>query len=226
MPHGKKTPITNANVKLLPLAKLSALIALTIKTVQSGRALIDQSLIQCMLHAQKHGDVMPGARLLEGLRGSGVVVAAAHKWFSDHSPIEYKFDKEANDGKGGVVGRIAKEGEPGYKPWNTGAAEEAPALSTVEAKDRAERKITPFSIGYMSNRIKSFRKELDKAVQDGREIVGNTDVIRAYIEVIEKADLGYRAKIVKPVVNNNNEKPADQPKVTRSRRQQQVAKAA
>lgn len=197
MPHkAKVVAITKANAKLWNVARINKGVEQIIGHYTKGRALLDMVSLQTLLHAEKHGDVMPAARLVEGLRGSGLVIAAIMEWYKKYSPIRLTFNAETKK----VEGKLLKEDEEGYKPFNTGEAEEHPAMDMKEAVERQEKPLAPVSIKFLTDKILGFKKLVAKAVEkDGRGVEGDLDTINAFINVVETAAITYRKKIVKPV---------------------------
>lgn len=169
-----------STAKLLSKSKIDALISDAVKTTAKGLALIHVAAVQCMLHAEKHGDVTLAARLVQEVKDNckGVVVAGLNKWFKDHSPI-----KLATDEDGKVVGSLLKEGEPGYKPFASGEAETHVAMEAREVTARTDRPIEPFSIALVKQRIASLKPQLKKATEEGgRGIVGDARIIEVAID--------------------------------------------
>lgn len=128
---------------------------------------------QTLLHAEKHGDCTLALELVETVKANvpGYVWQGLAAWFRKYSPIHFYVDEE---GKNAV--KLLKEGEQGYKPFNSSEADENPAGESRDVKNRTDREIEPMSIALIKKRIASLIKQAEKAGEEGgRGFVGETD---------------------------------------------------
>lgn len=181
------------SLKLLPPTKIRALEE---KTLTAGATFVDgvkTVTLQWVMHAEKHGDHTPLRRWFQNLheQTEGFVTAALYKWVRDHSPIVLSLGSN-----GQVDSKVLKEGETGYRPYNTGdmEAERETILKTEEVKNRTNRPIEEMSIKMLKRRILGFKRQLEKAQeQGGRGVIGHAAVIEQWIDDLAKVP-------VRPVV--------------------------
>ncbi len=169
-------------IKLLKSAAIITLISAAVTQTAKGLAMLQDAADQCILHAEKHGDVTLAQRLMQEVKDNckGVVGAGFRQWFEKYSPIAIIVDD-----KGNVKAKLLKEDEPGYKPFDTAKAIEAPALEAKEVTQRSNQKIEPFSIAMVKQRIKGMLSQVDKATAEGgRGVIGNPDTIKTFINGI------------------------------------------
>lgn len=158
MPNLKanKNPATTA-VKLMSAANVRKSIDTNTRMIAVGLVGLHADMVQCMLHAEKHGDITLAQYLMQQVRDNckGVVVAGIAQWFAKFSPIKLT----SQDGV--VNAELLKEGDKGYKPFNSAEAETTPAMESREVTDRANRPIVKPTISYFKGRIAGFAKQVD-----------------------------------------------------------------
>lgn len=151
-----KNPATTT-AKLLSAANVRKSIDSNTKMIAVGLAGLHSDMVQCMLHAEKHGDITLAQYLMQSVRDNckGVVVAGIEQWFTKFSPIKLT-------SKDGIVSaELLKEGDKGYKAFNSAEAETTVALESREVTDRANRPIVKPTIAYFKSRIAGFTKQVD-----------------------------------------------------------------
>lgn len=158
MPNLKanKNPATTT-VKLMSASNVRKSIDANTRMIAVGLVGLHADMVQCMLHAEKHGDITLAQYLMQQVRDNckGVVVAGIAQWFAKFSPIKLT-------SKDGVVqAELLKEGDKGFKPFNSGEAETTPAMESREVTDRANRPIVKPTISYFKGRIAGFAKQVD-----------------------------------------------------------------
>lgn len=137
-------------LKLMPLRAINGLI-LRVKNIGvKADALIHETGVQCLLHAEQHGDAMPFLRFTEALgksvRRRGIIV-----WSETYSPIRIN-----GDGKIGLMKADAK----GFTAFNTDAANANP-FWTLDAA--AERTARPLSFEVLKGVLASYRRKIEAA---------------------------------------------------------------
>jgi hypothetical protein len=159
--------------KLLSKDKINTLIDRAVSHTAKGLKMLQEAATQCLLHAEKHHDVTLIARFEQEVKANckGVVVAGFRKWFEDRGPIKLSVDD-----KGAISARELKEGEPGFKKYDTTKESlDKPAMEAREVTNRSNRPIEPMSPGLIKSRIKGFVDQIEKASQDGgRGFTGET----------------------------------------------------
>ena len=99
---------------LLAANAIAKLNASAISSITASQDLLHNAAIQCLMHAEKHGDVTLMGSLIEGVRTVNGAKAHAYlsgltAWVRDYSPIYSK-------GKGNYGQR--DKGDPLYKPYD------------------------------------------------------------------------------------------------------------
>lgn len=154
---------------LLSASNIGKLIDKAVKTTKQGLELIHQAEIQCLAHAEKHGDTTLLTRLVTEVRDNckGVVVAGLNKHIQDNSPIKLSVDPETKE----VKAKLLKEGDPGYKPFDIQTAEATPAMDAREVTDRTNREIRPMSIA----ELKAMMKRIAERAVKSERFIGDTE---------------------------------------------------
>lgn len=172
-----------SNVKLLSKTAITKMQDSIFKTGKDLNAKVHECAVQCMLHAQKHGDTTLMERLVKGLQENlpGYVVAGLVKWSKDNSPVVVETDT-----KGHVTGsHMAKEGDRGYKPFVEDMTTLEPFYNGKELMARANRPIEPFSWKLALGRIKGLKTQLAKAQeQGGRGVIGDPKQLETALDAI------------------------------------------
>jgi hypothetical protein len=151
-----KNPETSS-VKLLPAGTVRKNIDSHTGQIALGLAGLHDDMVQCMKHAELHGDITLAQYLMQSVRDrcKGVVVAGIAQWFGKFSPIKLT-------SKDGVVSaQLLKDGEKGYKGFKSAEAEATPAMESKEVTDRSTRPIVKPTIAYFKSRISGFAKQVD-----------------------------------------------------------------
>lgn len=178
------------NVKLMAADKIRKLIG-TVGTLGGKFAdAVHITGVQCILHAQKHGDATLADELVKTVRSStpGYVWQGLVLWFRANSPITW-------DAEGKVS--LLKEGDKGYKPFDPAKADAEPAAKAKEVTARTDRPIEPMSIAFIKGRIKSMVQQVEKAGKDGgRGFAGKTPEEQAQTEASTKAWIKRVAMVV------------------------------
>jgi hypothetical protein len=133
---------------------------------------LHMTAVQTLLHAEKHGDATLALELVLSVKDNvpGYVWQGLVAWFRKYSPIHFYVDEQ-----GQHAVRLLKEGEKGYKPFNSSEADENPAGEQREVKKITDREIEPMSIALIKKRIASLIKQAEKASEEGgRGFVGET----------------------------------------------------
>jgi len=151
-------------------ARTAADIAADIARVVTADGKLDITVhnlaVECLEHAQQHGDFTLFARLIGDVKTAGGVSYGRGvrsrrlgllEWATKFSPIRVNGD--------GVMG-VLPETSKAYVPFNVEAAQETPFYDLA---GEAGRRTTnnPFGIEQMLGRIGSFSKAIDKAVEAG-----------------------------------------------------------
>lgn len=144
-------------VKLMSAGTVRKSIDANTRMIAVGLVGLHADMVQCMLHAEKHGDITLAQYLMQSVKDNckGVVVAGIAQWFAKFSPIKLT-SKE-----GVVSAELLKEGDKGFKAFNSAEAETTPALESKEVTDRANRPIVKPTIAYFKSRIAGFAKQVD-----------------------------------------------------------------
>lgn len=185
-----------SSVKIQPAAKVRASIDHNTKMIATGLVGLHADMVQCMMHAEKHGDITLATYLMQSVKDNckGVVVAGIAQWFSKFSPIRLT-SKE-----GIVSAELLKEGDKGYKPFNSGEAETTPALESREVTDRANRPIVKPTIAYFKSRIAGFAKQVDnyneKAEVQDKLTPEETDMLKRWLNGV--TEFGNKFTLLRP----------------------------
>lgn len=165
-----KNPNTST-VKELPAKTVRANIDAHCSQIALGLAGLHADMVQCMLHAEKHGDITLAEHLMQSVKDKckGVVVAGVAQWFDKFSPVKLT----STDGV--VKAELLKEGDKGYKPFQSAEAEATPAMESKEVGARANRPITKPTIGYFKKRIAGFINQVDNFNKEAPENERMTD---------------------------------------------------
>lgn len=152
-------------------AQIGKMVDTAITHTVKGDALIHEAAVQCIAHAEKHGDVTLLDRLIKGV-GKSVRVEGLKVWTAEFTPIRWN-----GDGKVGML----KKGQNGYKPFDIAKAEATPfwALSAAD-----ERTAKPLTIEAMLRVVHGMKGRLEKAVKEGN-FEGDRGKAEAFVNSIE-----------------------------------------
>lgn len=161
-------------MQMLPTKQVSKMIASIAKRAAKLDVDIHIAAIQCMLHAQEHGDVTLIDRLVNSLgkshRKLGLMI-----WVTGFSPIAWN-----GDGKVGLL----KEGvNKTFVPFNIEGADETPFWAYEPSNEAI--KAGPVTLEKLMAVINQMSKRIDKAELEGR-IEGDIVPIRAYVNNLKK----------------------------------------
>lgn len=171
--------------KLLPAAKIVAMIADVGKKGAVFAKLIHDTAVQTVMHAEQHGDITLADNLIQTLRKTtpGYVWQGLVLWYGKFSPI--RWDK---DGKV----QLLRKDDKGYKPFDVAEATAKPAAEAREVQNRTNRPIEPMSIAMIKGFMARKLTEIDKAVQaGGRGVKGDPDTLRVFV----KSTLAFMDKV-------------------------------
>lgn len=136
---------------------------------QSSAALaneIHDTAVQCLMHAEKHGDPRPMDNLARAL-GVKHRAESLKTWAMKFSPIRWN-----GDGKVGILPERAKA----YTPYAIDDADAEPYWDTQqEAKAKA-----PLTLEALQKIVDGMAKKVQKAAQSG-EYEGDLDTLNAYV---------------------------------------------
>ena len=173
-------------------AQIGKMVDTAITHTVKGDALIHEAAVQCIAHAEKHGDVTLLDRLVTGV-GKSVRVQGLKVWAQEFTPIRWN-----GDGKVGLL----KKGQNGFKPFDVPKAMETPfwALSAAD-----ERTAKPLTIEAMLKVVHGMKGRLEKAVKEGN-FEGDTAKATAFVTSIESFADGLVTKLD---IRDGNFDPAD-----------------
>lgn len=196
-------------IVLLKASAINKQIDVIGKTVENLDAMVHATAVQCMFHAQEHGDATLADRLIKMLGGKnsdeavkhfialggkdpvmkkrdhGYFVAGLMAWFQKYSPITWN-----GDGKVGVL--KAKSGlykqlleRNNGEPWNVEAANLEPFWTMASVQRAITRE--PFTLESLHNNVIMLRNRVDNAVEAGT-FMGDKDAAYAYIDALGKVE--------------------------------------
>lgn len=142
-------------LKLQSAAAIGKMVDTVIKASVDLDPAIHNAAVQCLMHAEKHGDTTLADRLIKGL-GKSVRVEGLRLWFHDFSPIRWNGD--------GKVGQL-KAGQKDFKAYDAKAADENPFYSYAPAGERTAR---PISFDTVLKLIDNLPDRVVKAVEKGQ----------------------------------------------------------
>lgn len=194
--------MADKTVKLLSAGKISLLITKAISAASAALSLIHEAAVQCMLHAEKHGDVTLAQRLVQEVKDNcpGIVVAGLNEWYREYSPINLTMEN------GQVKAKLLKEGEKGYKAFNSAEAAEKKALNTAEVKSRAERPITKPTIAFFKQRIQGFAKQVERYQENAPEDqkMSEAEVATVKTWLLSISEFGNRVSLISEAPSADN----------------------
>lgn len=134
-------------------------------------ALVHETAIQCLMHAQEHGDVRLMDRLVGALgrstRKNGLVF-----WVETFSPIRWNGDAKIG---------LLKEDAKTYTPFNVEDADETPFWDLAP-----EPPVKPFNLAELLKLIEGLDKRIDRAVDKGT-FEGDEDEARELVARVQRA---------------------------------------
>lgn len=140
--------------------------------------------LECLEHAEEHGDVTLADLMVKELP-KGQRVEALKVWFETFSPIRW-------NGKG-EVGQLKKEAK-NYTPYDLEAAAATPYYSLTQ-----EKKPQTLSLENLINIVQGLEKRIDKAEENGAIADGESvDAMRTYVKNLTSV------KLPAKVDNDNN----------------------
>ncbi len=158
---------------MLPTKTVSKMIASIAKRAAKLDVDIHIAAIQCMLHAQKHGDVTLMDSLVNSLgkshRKLGLMI-----WVTGFSPIAWN-----GDGKVGLLKAETKK----FVAFDIEGADETP-FWMYEPSNEATKQ-GPLSLEALQAIINRMAKRIDKAELEGR-IEGDVVAMKAYVNNLKK----------------------------------------
>lgn len=148
-----------------------------IKSIGQRSKLLDLDIhstaIQCLLHAEKHGDPRKMDNLLKAL-GKAHRAEALKVWVGEFSPIAWNGD--------GVVGIHPKTSKK-FKPFAVEAADATPFWELTE-----EKASKPLTFEALKKIIAGLSKKVEKAETDGTVADGeNVIEMKAWIAKVQAA---------------------------------------
>lgn len=150
-------------------------IKLIITTAGQLQTQIHELSLECLEHAEEHGDVTLADLLVKELP-KGQRIEALKVWFETFSPIRW-------NGKG-EVGQLKKEAK-NYTPYDLEAAGATPYYQLTN-----EKKPQALTLEQIQNIVNGLTKRIDKAEEEGRIADGeNVNAMRTYVENLTKVKL-------------------------------------
>ena len=134
--------------------------------------LVHDTGVQCLLHAQEHGDVRLMMRLIEAL-GKGYRAKGLQVWVEKYSPLAFNGD--------GKIG-IRKEDTKNYVPFNVEEADATPFWTMPEAEERTAK---PLTLEGLHKIVLAFSKQVDK-VESGERELGENESIEEITEYVQR----------------------------------------
>jgi hypothetical protein len=139
--------------------------------------LVHATAVQCLCHAEAHGDVRLMGSLLEqigkGYRRKGLIV-----WVEMFSPVRVN-----GDGKIGLLKPEAKN----YTPFKTDEAEAKPFWTLAEAEEQTKK---PLTLEALKGMVAALEKKIDRAAEGkGGYEIGEGANIMAMKEYVNKLRL-------------------------------------
>ena len=162
-------------------AQIGKMVDTAIKHTLKGDALIHEAAVQCIAHAEKHGDVTLLDRLIKGV-GRSIRVEGLKVWTAEFTPIRWN-----GDGKVGML----KKGQKGFVPFDIPKAETTPFWALAAADERTAR---PLTIEAMLRVVHGMKGRLEKAVKEGN-FEGDKAKATAFVTSIESFADGLVTKL-------------------------------
>lgn len=154
---------------LLPLKKINDRIGQILRNGAKLQTLVHDTAIQCLLHAETHGDARPMNALRKAMPPA-MRIKGFEEWVKMFSPIRWNAEGSVS---------LAKPDAKGYMPFNIEAANDTPFWEATEEKV----KVTDLSIETVLAMLKRTLKQAQAADADGnitnkegvvtKRIVGN-----------------------------------------------------
>lgn len=172
---------------------IRATIATIVTTAGALQTLIHETAIECLQHAQEHGDVTIIDALVKALP-KGQRVESLIEWVQDYSPVRWNGAKE--------VGLLKKEAKA-FTPFDIETAMTDPYYSHT-AEQRSKQKL---SLEALQNIVAGLSTRIEKAVENGTIKDGeDVDQMTAYASRLAGVN-------VPKLVVNNDEQSEDTPDV-------------
>ena len=191
---------------LLPTAAIMANINRLGKRLDGLDQEVHATALQCLLHAQEHGDVMLADRLVKTLGGKNTqkaidaAIKGAHEpfemgrhtgynvrglvmWFLRYTPIVWNGDGKPGLLKAGMKTHESLLSRNDGLAWNVEAARLNPFWTLDEVIRDQER--PAFTLESVATIVHNLRDRLDKAVKEGK-FKGDPDAAYAYINALGK----------------------------------------
>ena len=134
---------------------------------------IHTTAVQCLLHAEKHGDPRKMNNLINAL-GKAHRAKTLKLWVETYSPIRWN-----GDGKVGILPKDSKK----YVPFQI---EEADAMKFWDLQQETVKK--PLTLAALKKIVEGLTRKVDKAVEDGAIAEGeNVIAMKDWIAKVQAA---------------------------------------
>jgi hypothetical protein len=177
------TKKTAAKLTLQSATAIGKLVDTVIKVSVDLDPQLHEAAVQCLMHAEKHGDTTLADRLVKGL-GKATRIEALKLWYHDFSPIRWNGD--------GKVGQL-KEGQKDFKAYDAENANANPFFSYAPG---AERTVRPITIVDMFKIVDNAPDRVLNAVKEDatRKLDGNASVALHMAQELQAAWRTIKAK--------------------------------
>ena len=161
----------------------------SIKAVCSTAAKLEATIhtlaVECLEHAQAHGDPSLMFALIKGLP-TGQRVEALVLWVTAFSPIRFTKDEDGQR----IAAKILGQNKKGYTPFNI---EAATAVSYANfTKENEPKELT---LEALMKLVKNMTSRYNKAEENGLVADGEGDAIKAYIASLQSVAVPTTATI-------------------------------
>lgn len=160
-------------IVLIEAKKIDAAIASIAERSQILDFDIHTTAVQCLLHAQEHGDPRKMDNLIKAL-GKAHRSKTLKLWAETYSPIRWN-----GDGKVGILPKDSKK----YVPFQI---VEADAMKFWDLQEETVKK--PLTLAALKKIVEGLTRKVDKAVEDGAIAEGENVVdMKAWIAKVQAA---------------------------------------
>lgn len=160
-------------------AQIGKMVDTAIAHTAKGDMIIHEAAVQCLAHAEKHGDTTLLDRLVKGL-GRSIRVEGLRVGVAKYSPVRWN-----GDGKVGAL----KAGAKGYVPYDVAGFEANPFWTLGEADERTAK---PLNIDAVLKVIHGLKGRVEKAVKEGK-FEGDHVAALNLVENVDTFTTGYLA---------------------------------
>lgn len=174
--------------KLQSAKQIGVLVDTAITHTQKGDEIVHTAAIQCLAHAEKHGDTTLMDRLVKGL-GKSVRRQALILWVHDFSPIRWNGDGQVGQAPAKIKRDGKEQDNPNYRPYNVDKADATPFYDYAPGAERTAR---PLSFDGIIAVVEGLEGKIARAIKEGGQgFEGDLDQAKRFAAAMKSYAKGW-----------------------------------